>query len=612
MSTDRTGAPDVAETAAAPSGAPMSEDLGRRLAPLAGVISWSVVDDVPVLHAHRDGPVTGALTFRVGRADETLATAGITHLVEHLALHSDQPVDVHHNGVTGAMYTTFHATGAVDEVVAHLNAVCAALRDLPVARLPLEKQVLRTEASGSVRGVGGELRAWRHGPRGYGLSGFDELGVRRLTEEQVRDWAEERFTAENAVVHLTTAAVPAGLDLRLPRGARIAPPVPTNALEVTPASFAGADGAVVLDAVVDRSPAAVVLTRVASRALFDRLRRRTGLSYATEADYSVRDASAAVITLYADALPERQDAVVGEFVDVLATLRGGGLSEADLDAARSTLHRERDVPHLGAAMLPTVAADLLLGAPVVSVEERRATLDAVSLEDVRAVAQRVWDDALIQTPGGRLDWAGVEPALVWSRDTVDGERYPSLVAPGVALVVGREGASVVTPDGAATVRFADCVALLTRPDGGRVLVGADGFRVAVEPTVHEGLSADVVAASIDRRVADDLTIPLPPRGPDAIPRPPARVAPVVRAWSALTGRMARLGDLAHARLGRWNWLVFAAGWFLGVRSARMLSEVQAGDAALAVPAAVTGVVAGLFLAVSAAVALRARRARTSR
>ena len=33
-----------------------------------------------------DGPVHAALSFRVGTADETLATHGVTHLVEHLVL----------------------------------------------------------------------------------------------------------------------------------------------------------------------------------------------------------------------------------------------------------------------------------------------------------------------------------------------------------------------------------------------------------------------------------------------------------------------------------------------------------------------------------------------
>jgi predicted Zn-dependent peptidase len=37
-----------------------------------------------VLAPRAGGQLTAGLLFRVGRADETLSTAGITHLVEHL------------------------------------------------------------------------------------------------------------------------------------------------------------------------------------------------------------------------------------------------------------------------------------------------------------------------------------------------------------------------------------------------------------------------------------------------------------------------------------------------------------------------------------------------
>ena len=48
------------------------------------MIRETEVDGVPTLLAPRNGPLAAGLTFRVGQADETLATAGITHLLEHL------------------------------------------------------------------------------------------------------------------------------------------------------------------------------------------------------------------------------------------------------------------------------------------------------------------------------------------------------------------------------------------------------------------------------------------------------------------------------------------------------------------------------------------------
>jgi hypothetical protein len=49
-------------------------------------VQRTTVAGVPAWWAPADGPVTATLMFRTGHADETLANAGITHLVEHLAL----------------------------------------------------------------------------------------------------------------------------------------------------------------------------------------------------------------------------------------------------------------------------------------------------------------------------------------------------------------------------------------------------------------------------------------------------------------------------------------------------------------------------------------------
>ena len=47
----------------------------------------SSVDGVPVFWTESGDEMLAGLVFRVGRADESLARGGITHLVEHLALY---------------------------------------------------------------------------------------------------------------------------------------------------------------------------------------------------------------------------------------------------------------------------------------------------------------------------------------------------------------------------------------------------------------------------------------------------------------------------------------------------------------------------------------------
>jgi len=453
--------------------------------------------------------------FRVGRADETLATAGITHLVEHLALHRLGLSDLHYNGATATTYTLFHVTGTEQEVVTYLNGVCAALRELPLERLETEKEILRTEAAG--RGGSSQLPLWRYGAQGYGLTSYSELGTWGLTPDAVRYWAQTRFTRDNAVLWLTGDRIPAGLDLTLPPGTRIPAPPASSALPVTPAYIHGDDGNVVLSAVVPRSAAAMVFTDLFGRALFHDLRQEGGYSYQADADYSPRDASYATITAYADALPKKQDAVVGGFVDTLARLRAGTITQQELDSSRARLGKRYDDP---AGLLPGNALSVLLGHPVLSAEERRAELAAVTLADVHEVAQRTWADALMQVPGRGVDWAGFTAAPQYSTTAVtDGTRHRSLSDEGVTLTIGAEGVTLTTPGGPVTVHYAACAAMTTRPDGSRSLTGHDGFQVAIEPTLYTGVTPDRIAA-VDTAVPSHVVVHLPPR--DRIPTPQPR------------------------------------------------------------------------------------------
>ncbi|MDN0195156.1 insulinase family protein [Streptomyces sp. S.PNR 29] len=525
------------------------------LAALDGLVSHTTTQGVPTLYAPRPGEITAGLFFRVGRADETLATAGITHLVEHLALYRLGLSDLHYNGATANAYTLFHVTGSEEEVVTYLNTVCAGLRDLPLERLETEKEILRTEAAGRGGGPHSQMPLWRYGAQGYGLSSYDELGTWGLTPEQVRHWAATRFTRENAVLWITSDHVPDGLDLTLPAGTRVPAPAPTSALPVTPAYIHGDDGHVVLTSVVPRSTAAAVFAEVLGRALFQDLRQEGGLSYTAEADYTPRDAGFATLTAYADALPKKQDAVVGGFVDTLARLRAGRIEQSELDSARGKFLKVYDAPDLGAAALPGYALNLLLGHRMLSPEQHKAELAAVTLADLRAVAREVWAGALLQVPSRGADWAGFTLAPQYSQDVVTGTRHPSLEDDRVTLVIGTEGVSLSTPGGPVTVRYDAVAAMTARPDGARALTGLDGFTVSVEPTLYRGVTAERIAA-IDAAVPHAAVVPMPAREPERIPQPRKRPRPAdpsagrrrKAAWSARgwTAAVVLLATLAVA------------------------------------------------------------------
>lgn len=495
---------------------------------LDGLIRHTSVHGVPALFAPRPGEITAGLFFRVGRADETLPTAGVTHLVEHLALHRLGLSDLHYNGATANAYTLFHVTGDEDEVVTYLNSVCAALRDLPMDRLETEKEILRTEAGSRGGGPMTPMPMWRYGAQGYGLSSLDELGTRSLTAEQVRHWAETRFTRDNAVLFLTADRVPDGLDLTpLPAGRRLPAPAVTSALPVTPAYLRGEDGHLVFTSIVRRSTAAAVFAEVLGRALFQDLRQKGGYSYSAEADYSPRDADFATLTAYADALPQKQDAAVGGFVDTFARLRAGRIEQAELDSARGKSLRRYDAPDLGAALLPSYALSLLLGHRILTPEQNRAELQAVTVEDLREVAREAWEGGLLQVPTRGADWAGLTPAPRFSPSGVSGTLHPSLEDEDVTLIIGARGVTLSTPAGLFTVRYDACAAMTTRPDGARHLIGLDGFQLAVEPTLFGEVTAERIAV-LDAAVPAAAVVALPARPENEIPRPTERTGSAPR------------------------------------------------------------------------------------
>lgn len=506
------------------------------LAGLAGLIDSTVVDGIPTLLAPREGPVTAGLVFRVGRADETLATSGITHLVEHLALLHLGLSDLQHNGQTADTYTLLHATGTPAEMVTFLNGVCAALQDLPVDHLETVKAILRTEAAGrDGAAVYAAMGLWRYGAQGPGLTASGEAGLSGVTGEDVIDWARERFNRDNAALYLTTDTLPSGLVLRLPPGRRFPVELPAECLPATPAWFRGAHGGVMIDGIVPRGAAGTLFARTAERALYRALRLERGLSYRVTCDYEPMTADLARISAHADALRDKEDAVTRTVVGTLDALRDGGFEEADLAAARKLVQEQQDSPDRGAALLPAAALNLLMGHPTAPPDELRAEQDAVTASDLAESARAFWETALAQVPGEGLDWAGFSPAPTSSTLEVTGHSYPRSGDPDLALVVGDEGVTQQLHGGVATVRFEDCVLLSAVPDGGRMLVGRDGFRVVIEPTLYRGLTREIVVATIDARVPPEAFQMRPERSAADIPRPTGsrkefRIAPQWRGF----------------------------------------------------------------------------------
>ncbi|MFI6401354.1 insulinase family protein [Streptomyces sp. NPDC050548] len=483
-----------------------------RSAATPNTIHLTEVDGIPTLFAYAPGPLRAGLVFRVGIADETLARAGVTHLVEHLALYRQGLADYHYNGATKAAFTHFHVEGAEHEIVDYLHGVCASLADLPMERLETEKEILRTEES---RREPGQLPLWRYGAQGYGLVSYPEWGVRNLRPEDVRHWTETWFTGGNAVLWIAGERFPAGLALKLPPGTRRPLPAVTSALPTTPAHFSDGQGGVLLDAVVTDTAAARLYAGVLERELSRALRQEDGNSYTAATDCASRRDGHALLTAFADSLPAKQDAVLGGFVDVLAALQAGRIAQADLDAVRTRADAGLTAADAAVRRLPGAAEDLLAGRPPRGLDELRHELWSVTPGHLHAVALEAAGTALLQVPSGHsASWAGYAAAPTRSTYAVTGRRFDAVAKDGSALVVGDDGVSVTVrgrdgSDLAVTVPYRSCAAVLSWPDGGRRLIGTDGLAVAVEPGLY-GVDAHTMAM-LDAAVPPHARVQLPPR-----------------------------------------------------------------------------------------------------
>ncbi|BEL05248.1 hypothetical protein Q0Z83_034390 [Actinoplanes sichuanensis] len=477
------------------------------------------IDGIPGLFTRTDGPIGAGLAFRVGCADEPLSRHGITHLIEHLALFPLGVTDYHYNGATGDEITYFHTEGGDTDVVAFLNGVCRALHDLPLHRLATEKEILRTEQRG--RGVSADhlLAVNRHGARDFGVGGYGELGLPAITPDGLRRWTDWFFTRENAALWVAGPAMPPGLRLTLPEGVRRPAPRVSSALPTRPAFVTGPPGMLAWNADVRRHAASEVFATVLQRAMFRSLRQESGISYTVQTDYTTRGNGTASVSATADALPEKSGAVLGGFVDVMASLRYVGADPAEVATViAQECDRLAEAARRG-ALLPGQVFDLLTGQPVRDLPELIAAARAVTPAQVRAIAAEAWADGLIMAPQGvRVNWAGFTQAPHRSTFAVTGAEHPAISDAEIRLVVGRQGVSLTDgKEDHLTVLFDQCAALLAYPDGGRRLIGHDGISVAVEPTVLE--NAERAVPYIDSVIHPDLRVDLPPRDPDEIPRP---------------------------------------------------------------------------------------------
>lgn len=354
------------------------------------------LDGIPCLFERHEGPTFGCLVFRVGWADETPESRGITHLIEHLALGPSLLEPASGSGEVRPLSCGLRVHGDVEDCERSLEAIAARLAELPLDGLAVERQVLEREADVAL-GAGVELLAHRYGSRGAGLRAQPQRGVWSASPEALRSWATERFTADN-VVGWWLGPRPPQLDLPLAPGR-------AHEARETIAALKGLPGWVELQA---PSPAASLtsswgsaLMLVLGRRIFRDLRVERGLVYALDLEHLASGPRTVDSFIYTDAAAASADAVLGTTVRHVRELARKGPQEEEVSRARARLRHVLRYEAEAAEALEGAARAMLLGALELESFAWTDRAAAWTVASTREAAQQAADSLLLGVPDPR-------------------------------------------------------------------------------------------------------------------------------------------------------------------------------------------------------------------
>jgi predicted Zn-dependent peptidase len=371
--------------------------------------------------------------IRSGSRDEPVEEAGISHFLEHLLFKgtdrfSSREIDEVFDtmGAEVNAGTSKETTSVYSRFLdRHLEPAFDVLQDMVLRPaypdIDSERQVVieeiamyEDEPSDKVHDVLAGAIFGDH-PLGRPIIGRAEV-ISSVPVPTIAEWHDGRYTGSNivvaaagnlehdAVVEIVSAAVG-----HVQPGAKALSGAPT---EVAPVlrfheketeQYHLCIGAPGIPRGDDRRFALRVLDTIlggsTSSRLFQEVRERRGLAYSVFS-YASHYADSGQVALYVGTRPEN----VAEAMDVIGTelgrLHAAGVSEEELERARENV-KGRTVLSMESTLtrMNRLGSSVLMDVPLLSVDEVLAAFDAVTLEDVMALARDLWDPRRMSAAG---------------------------------------------------------------------------------------------------------------------------------------------------------------------------------------------------------------------
>lgn len=464
----------------------------------------TLIGGVPVVWVDSPLPFVANIVVRMGQVDETLPTHGMSHLLEHMVLGTDWPVE-DFNATVMPVLTHFWFSGEPRDALARLTSTLSAMANPPPARLARERDILRTEAYGRGQSQVALHAALRYGPRGIGVADYPELGLQRATHADVLAWAQRFFVTGNTVIALTQAP-PDEFTIALPEGPSVTAPHTEPIDEIVfPSSFvSGPPGLAGISMIVRRSYEIVTAMDIATHRLRQWLRHEEGVSYHVGSAYDPISKEEAHLVIWADCRPHSAQLVRNALLSVVDDLAFDGPTQADLERSFDSFKRLQAHPASAYDRVMYDAAQRLLGDRTESVEEMVAARAQVTASAVQEAVAQGFKTLIVTAPGDAPQLGGrFEPYPV-SAPRIEGKRYkPTAEERPEELVIGTE-AVAIEGDSCRSVRFDRIAAALLWDDGSVGVYGDDGFYVLVDPA--EWQNGPEAARALRGSLGDAVTI----------------------------------------------------------------------------------------------------------